>query len=472
MLEAASPSLPAAVLYPVTALLLVLLVRAMGKTPHASGKLLLAIIWLRFVMQAYHEITFTSVGGVSINALASVAVCGIGGVILFRQLPQLGRFPILLALVGVIAISGIANGVLMPTIETTVKWGYFAVVLLAIQDCIRRDGDARILSLLLWSFAPPLVFQLLSFGLGVGKATETDGSISYVGGYNHESAFSIVLVTCFAVASIAPRLSPVVRLSLLGVCLVGIFAANYRTSLIALAPIAFGYFVFGAARSAGKDSRVLVSLVGLLVMSGAIVAANMMMADRLTDLSTVANGSGDLIRPPEEFTVSERQLMSGRLYLWNAYFDEYRAGSDVNLLLGNGADSWVDVFGLYAHNTLVSYLYEFGIAGTFLIIVVWLAMIVRALRIRDWALRGQLVCCHIGFILLNMATMPFWQVEGLILYGLLCGYTYSASLIPAAQAAPPVARQRMTASSRRRLVAQRSRVRLRANAAVPAEPPS
>ena len=70
-----------------------------------------------------------------------------------------------------------------------------------------------------------------------------------------------------------------------------------------------------------------------------------------------------------------------------------------------------------------------------------------------------------------MATMPFWQVEGLILYGLLCGYTYSASLVPAVQAAPPVARQRMTASSRRRLVAQRSRVRMRANA-VPAEPPS
>lgn len=472
MLEAASPSLPPAVLYPVTALLLVLLARAMTKTPHASGRLLLAIIWLRFVMQAYHEITFTSVGGVSINALASVTVCAIGGIVLFRQLPQLGRFPILLALVGVILVSGIANGVLMPTIETVVKWGYFAVVLLAIQDCIRRDGDTRILGLLLWSFAPPLVFQLLSFALGVGKATETDGSVSYVGGYNHESAFSIVLVTCFAVASIAPRLSPVARLALLGACLVGIFAANYRTSLIALAPIAFGYFVFGAARSAGRDRRVLVSLLGLLVMSGAVIAANVMMADRLTDLGAVASGSGDLIRPPEEFTAAERELMSGRLYLWNAYFDEYRAGSDVKLLLGNGADAWIDVFGLYAHNTVVSYLYEFGIAGTVLIILVWLAMIVRSFRIRDWALRGQLVCCHIGFILLNMATMPFWQVEGLILYGLLCGYTYSASVASVVPAPRPVMRQHSISPSRRQLAARRSRVRLRVNAGGQVEPQS
>ena len=458
MIEAPSPSLPAAVLYPVTGLLFILLLRAMSKTPHASGKLLLAIVWLRFVMQAYHEITFTSVGGVSINAMASVGVCCVGGVILFRQTAQLTRFPIILTLVAVIVVSGLANSVLMPTIETIIKWGYFAVVLLAIQDCIRRDGDARILGLLLWSFAPPLAFQLLSFVLGVGKATETDGSISYIGGYNHESAFSIVLVTCFAVVALAPRLNLAARLALLGVCLAGIFAANYRTALIALLPIAFGYLVFGAAGSARKDKRVLISLVGLLVMAGAVVAANFVMSDRLADLGAVADGSGDLIRSPDEFTASERKLMSGRLYLWNSYFDEYRVGSDVQLLLGNGADSWVDVFGLYAHNTLVSYLYEFGIAGTVLLLMVWLAMIVRACRIPDWSLRGQLVCCHIGFVLLNMATMPFWQVEGLIMYGLLCGYTYSASLAPARVKPRPIPPRRF--AHRRQFAARRSGIRI------------
>jgi hypothetical protein len=38
-----------------------------------------------------------------------------------------------------------------------------------------------------------------------------------------------------------------------------------------------------------------------------------------------------------------------------------------------------------------------------------------------------LLAAHASFFVLNMATMPFWQVEGLALYGLLCGYTvYSA----------------------------------------------
>jgi hypothetical protein len=431
MLEVASPSLPPAVLHSATAVLLLLLLRAILKTPHASGKLLLVIVWLRYVMQAYHEITYTSVAGVSINALGSLAVCGVGAIVLFRQLSDIGRYPIILGVLLAITLSGVMNDAIMPAVETLLKWGYFIIVMLAVQDCIRRDGDARILGLLLWAFAPPLVYQALSIGLGVSKATESDGSVSFIGGYNHEAAFSIVLVTCFAVASLAPKVNPAIRVVLLAACFAGIFAANYRTSLIALAPLAFGFFVFGIARGAAKGRRVIVSLVGLLALAGAAVVANMVMADRLSDLNTVASETDDLIQQPEEFTAAERKLLSGRLYVWNQYLDEYARGTDRELLLGFGPDSWIDRFGLYAHNTIVSYLYEFGLVGAALIVLIWLGMIWRAFRVRDWALRGQLISAHVAFILLNMATMPFWQIEGLIFYGLLCGYTLCVSAAPA-----------------------------------------
>ena len=206
MLEEASRALPPAALHPATAILFILLIRAVLKTPHASGRLLIVIVWLRYVMQAYHEITYISFGGVSINALGSLAVCCVGAFILRKQAGELGRYPIILSLIGVVAVSGLMNGAVTPMIETVLKWGYFLIVMLAVQDCIRRDGDVRILGLLLWAFAPPLVYQALSVGLGVGKAGESDGSISFIGGYNHEAAFSIVLVTCFAVASLAPKL--------------------------------------------------------------------------------------------------------------------------------------------------------------------------------------------------------------------------------------------------------------------------
>ncbi len=422
MIDEAGRSLPGLALHPATAILFLLMLRAVGKTPHLSGKLLLIIVWLRYVMQAYHELTYISVGGASINALVSLAVCCLGVAIFAKRLVDLGRYPIILALVATVIASGLMNGAIVPTIETVLKWGYFAVVLLAVEDCLRRDGDARILGLLLWAFAPPLVYQALSVALGVSKATESDGSISYIGGYNHEAAFSVVLVTCFTITALAPRLNPVVRMGLLVACLAGIFAANYRTSLIAFAPIAIGYFVFGVAREARRGQRVVFSLIGLLVVGAAAITANVAMSDRLADL-TVAAEAGDLVRDPDEFNVQERELMSGRLYIWNRYLEEYGAGSDLQLLLGFGADSWIDVFGVYAHNTLVSYLYEYGMVGAGLVVLLWLAMIARSFRIRDWALRGQLVCTHIGFALLNMATMPFWQIEGLIFYALLCGYT-------------------------------------------------
>jgi hypothetical protein len=427
MLEEASRSLPPAALHSATAILFILLLRAVLKTPHASGRLLIGIVWLRYVMQAYHETTYISFGGVSINALGSLAVCCAGAFVLRRQIGELGRYPIILSLIGVVAASGLMNGAVMPMIETVLKWGYFLIVMLAVQDCIRRDGDVRILGLLLWAFAPPLVYQALSIGLGVGKAGESDGSISFIGGYNHEAAFSIVLVTCFAVASLAPKLNPAVRLFLLIACLAGIFAANYRTSFIAVAPIAFGYFVFGAARAARPARRIVISLLGFVVMAGGFVAANVLLSERLNDVAVAAGETEDLIRPTEEFTIADQKLLSGRLYIWNRYLEGYEAGDDRRLLLGYGPDAWVEPFGVYAHNTIVSYLYEFGLVGAVLIILVWLAMLGRALSIRDWALRGQLVCVHIGFFLLNMATMPFWQIEGLILYGVLCGYTVSMS---------------------------------------------
>jgi hypothetical protein len=431
MLEVASPSLPPAVLHTATAVLFLLLLRAVMMTPHVSGRLLLVIVWLRYVMQAYHEITYTAVGGVSINALGSLAVCGVGAIVLARQLGGIGRFPIIISLLMVIVISGLMNSAILPAVETLLKWGYFVIVMLAVQDCIRRDGDARILGLLLWAFAPPLIYQALSIGLGVSKATESDGSVSYIGGYNHEAAFSIVLVTCFAVASLAPKVNPATRIILLAACFAGVFAANYRTSLIALAPLAFGFFVFGIARGTGQGRRIIVSLIGLMAMAGSAVVANMVMAERLSDLNAVTSETDDLIRPPEEFTEAERRLLSGRLYVWNQYLDEYSSGSDRQLLLGFGPDSWIERFGLYAHNTLVSYLYEFGLVGATLIVLIWLAMISRTFRVHDWALRGQLICAHVAFILLNMATMPFWQIEGLIFYGLLCGYTVCVSTRPA-----------------------------------------
>ncbi len=423
MIGESSRLLPGAALYPTTALAVLMLGYALTRTQHLTGRFLISIVWLRYMMQVYPDITHApAFAGFSLNALASLAVCGVGVFVVSHRLRVVGRFPVVLALLAVIVISGLINGAYAGAVETLLKWGYFFIVALCLYDCIQRDGDARILGPLLWAFAPALLLQALSVALGAGKGSEADGSISFTGGFSHEAAFSIVLVTCFAVASLAPRLHPALRVGLLTACVIGIFAANYRTSLIALAPLAIGYFTFSTTRSFTSRQRLLVGAMTLASAVGITVLAAWLLRERMADIA-IAAGDDALFKPPGDFNETERALFSGRLLIWSGYLHAYLAGDDLRLLIGFGPDAWVNQFSTYAHNTVISYLYEFGMFGATLIVLVWLSMLLRARRIGDPWLRGQVMFAHLGFIILNFATMPHWQIEGLIFYGLLCGYT-------------------------------------------------
>jgi hypothetical protein len=298
MLDEGSRLLPAVALYPASLLAALALVYALTRTPHLTGRFLILIIWLRYMMQLFYEVTHPPVfAGLSVNAIASIGVCAIGAFVISHRLRAIGRFPIILLLLCVIVLSGLINGAYAGMTGTLLKWGYFFIVALCIYDCIQRDGDARILGPLLWVFAPPLLLQALSVGLNISKATESDGSVSYIGGFSHEAAFSMVLVTCFAVASLTPRLHPAVRAGLLVACVVGVFAANYRTALIALAPLAAGYVIFNSPRIFASRQRVFVGAAALVVTVLFTAAAGWLLRDRMADIG-IAFGGDSLFKPP------------------------------------------------------------------------------------------------------------------------------------------------------------------------------
>jgi hypothetical protein len=50
--------------------------------------------------------------------------------------------------------------------------------------------------------------------------------------------------------------------------------------------------------------------------------------------------------------------------------------------------------------------------------------------------KGKLLAAHASFLLLNMATMPHWTIEGNLLYGIICGYTFYLLLGPATKTVP------------------------------------
>ena len=100
----------------------------------------------------------------------------------------------------------------------------------------------------------------------------------------------------------------------------------------------------------------------------------------------------------------------------------YLDGSILNLAFGFGPDSWEDVFTRYAHNTFISSLYEIGAVGLASMIVLF----VSNFRFAFGSVpehRLLVVSAHVGFLILNLATMPLWLIEGNILLALTLAYT-------------------------------------------------
>jgi hypothetical protein len=75
------------------------------------------------------------------------------------------------------------------------KWGYLTALTAITYEVLRRHGSTALFNALLTVFLPPLALQVLSVVMGLGKVSESDSSICFIGGYNHEAAFSIIVLT-------------------------------------------------------------------------------------------------------------------------------------------------------------------------------------------------------------------------------------------------------------------------------------
>ncbi|WP_422344649.1 O-antigen ligase family protein [Parasphingorhabdus sp.] len=418
-----APSLPLPILALVAVLLAVPMILALKSVQGYPARFVILAIWLRYIMSAFHEITFAPVvAGLSLNALGSVAIAGIGLLLVAPRHFLLKPLMPVYALILLSLISAAANDGLFTALNAAVKHIYFMVLMIAVYRALLENGGARFFAPLLWAFAPLLVFQLLSIGLGAVKASEFDGSSSYIGGYNHEATFSIAMATFFLVACFAVTLQRVIQLLLFAVLLGGIILANYRTTMLAVLPLAAIQVVSSTMFSFVREQRVILAIIlSLLTLMGIAVLAGFS-AERFNDLAVFFGDPGQYIKPQAEFSFDERRLLSGRLYIWSGYLYAWLDGSTLNHLIGFGPDSWEELFKVYPHNTIVAYLYELGWAGVFLLIIFWISMAKLAMRapVED---RATLIFAHLSFLFMNLSTMAMWQIEGVIFYAILCGFS-------------------------------------------------
>lgn len=420
-----SPSLPAYLLYPVALLSLLIILYVMARQRDRAGAFVIGAAWLRYVMSAFHTITYRPLAaGMSANALASMGLFVVGLMninLRHLQLRFLLPFYVLIALA---VVSAMGNDGFTPGLVTVItKHGYLIVIILAVYGAMTRARAGDFMTSILWAFFPVFIWQMFSIVFGYGKLTETDvTAMSYIGGYNHEAAFSVILATCLTAACFATKINKTLKFAIIMTCIAGIVLANYRTTLVAIAPLVIMYFAASSLSRFRLQDRPFI--VSALIVVGAIGLGvlSLLFAERFNDVTAVTSGDVNFFKRPSEYTVDEGRLLSGRPYIWSSYIFAWIDGDLTEYVIGFGPESWNDTFPLYAHNTLVNYLYEYGVVGVVVLLWVWFSMLASALRVRH-PQAGVLVGAHLSFIVLNMATMPMWMIEGNILYGMICGYT-------------------------------------------------
>ena len=416
-----APSLPGYALAPTVAVYAMLVVFLALRSRSNSAAFVLVAVAIRLAMSAAPSISFSPSGlGLSWNALASCLAIGVGGLVIRRNPMLTWGLPPVLALTLVIAISGLINDRLTESVEAILKYGYFAVLMFTVHDACKAEGFGPFLSKVAMVLMLPLVLQVESIALGVAKAGEGDGSVSYIGGYNHEASFSLLLMAALLVVAINRHLSIKSQLFVAALCVVGVLLANYRTAIGAMLPMLAALVLVNGMRNVVASQRIYALVIASLALLGVVPVIISLFAERFDTLVILLQNPGLPFRDPGTFTYEDRQVMSGRAFIWAEYIEIWREAPAIQKFVGFGADAWENHFALYAHNTLVSTLFEYGIVGALLMLVLWVWMIMIAWRCGP-PISWVFLASHFGFILLNMATMPFWMIEGLVFYGILCG---------------------------------------------------
>lgn len=384
-------------------------------------------IWLRYFLSAFHTITYPSlVAGFSINALGSIGVAGLGLLLIPTAVFTLKKLFPFYVFFTAIAVSGFVNMQIPGTINVLVKWCYFLVLAGALFLSIRSQGQNETFKKLLVAFVMPVTLQILSIIMGHAKAAEADGSTSYIGGYNHEAAFSMILVSFIFVVGLIERGTIRFRVGLFTLAVFLLILVNYRTSILTILPIAAVFYFTLIEQRLKPSQKAPVLTIVTMLFAMVFMALSFTMQERFADVGLMLGNLDLITKAPIYFSEAEKDIMSARVFIWSQYINAFANADGLNQIFGFGPDSWKSRFTLYAHNTFVSYLYEYGVLGLCSFILLCTFMILQSLGLKDKKLSKILTLSFLGFLMMNLATMPLWNIEGLIFFSIFCSLVFGA----------------------------------------------
>ncbi len=383
-------------------------------------------IWLRYFLSAFHTITYPSlVAGFSINALGSIGVAGLGLLLIPTAVFTLKKLFPFYVFFTAIAVSGFVNMQIPGTINVLVKWCYFLVLAGALFLSIRSQGQNETFKKLLVAFVMPVTLQVLSIVLGEAKATEADGSTSFIGGYNHEAAFSMIIVSFIFALGLVNRNAISFRTTLFTIAIVLLILVNYRTAILTILPIAAIFYFTLIEQRLKPSQKAPVLTIVTMVLVIVFFVLSLSMQERFADVGLLVGNLDLIFKAPMYFSDAEQDIMSARVYIWSQYINAFINADLLHQIFGFGPDSWKYKFDLYAHNTYVSYVYEYGYLGFFSFIGLLIFILSSSMKMSDKPLSKIIAFSIAGFLIMNLATMPLWNIEGLIFFALALGVVFA-----------------------------------------------
>jgi cell division protein FtsW (lipid II flippase) len=319
-------------------------------------------------------------------------------------------------------VSALINGEISATIPSFIKWVFLLLFILLLLLSIEFNGVEKVLKTLFIAYGYPIVLLILSVLLGESKASESDGSTSYIGGYFHEAVFSIIIFTgailFLAHQAVSVKLKDNYLIPALLIFTILLAMINYRTTLIA-AMLSFLVVIYTQYIKQETISRVVYFFIGLGLVFLVSVMDLSAILDRFAEIPAAIMNISVLVDYPEYYTKEDRQFFSGRAFMWSNYIAEALDGSSIQYLFGQGMDSWKKVFLKYAHNTFVSFFYELGVIGVLLLIALFSSIYLNILKIKIKQHKLYVTGFFLSFTFLNLGTMPIWQMEGIMFFAII-----------------------------------------------------
>lgn len=385
-------------------------------------------IWSRYALSSFDEYTTSSIAaGFSIISLSSIAVTLIGLALVPSRfyLRSLYYLWPLLFLMAIVFLSGLINSEFGGLVKDMMKWLYFIAISLLLYRAFEMFDPEIVLRGLFAATLTPLLLQFISIGVGRGSFDATIGKVVYIGGYGSSAAFSLSLFTTLCIGALIKWRYSFISLFIALICVSGIYIAQYRTTILAALPLMGIMVSVLMLHWTPKVLRPLSLLYVLVGGIGAVGLAIQFVPPKFLDIVVVLQSVTELMQAPEFFTPAERELFSGRIYIWSQYLTAWWDAPAFVHVLGFGPEAWEGMQEKYAHNTFVSYLYEFGVLGLVALFVFFFTQLVTVTLVRPVSLAWQLMAALLGFLIANLATMPLWLIEGLILLAVLCALSWA-----------------------------------------------